>query len=84
MGVYKSTVSSKGQVVLPAEMRKSLGISTGSEVFFAVDGDRAYITTSLYDQIRAVRGSFAHVKPSLTAELRRERRKERIREHRER
>jgi AbrB family looped-hinge helix DNA binding protein len=32
-------VTSKGQVTIPKELRDQLGISSGSEVTFSIDGD---------------------------------------------
>ena len=36
--VYFSTVSSKGQIIIPAKIRKHLGITKGTEVTFLMDG----------------------------------------------
>jgi antitoxin PrlF len=38
-----STISSKGQITLPKEVRKRLGLATGDRVEFAVEGDRTVI-----------------------------------------
>lgn len=47
-----STVSSKGQVVIPAELRKHLGIGPGTQVEFVEDGGGLRLTI-----VRAVRAS---------------------------
>lgn len=39
MGIDVLTVSSKGQVVIPAEMRKKLSIESGSKLAAYVSGD---------------------------------------------
>jgi len=38
-----STISSKGQVTVPQEIRKRLGLETGDRVEFVVEGDRTVI-----------------------------------------
>ena len=38
-----STLSSKGQITVPQEIRKRLGVSAGDRVEFVVDGDRTVI-----------------------------------------
>jgi AbrB family looped-hinge helix DNA binding protein len=36
-------VTSKGQITVPKSVRKALGIETGDEVVFRVEGDRAVL-----------------------------------------
>jgi len=38
-----ATVTSKGQVTLPAAVRRALGIATGDRISFAVEGDHAVV-----------------------------------------
>jgi len=38
-----STISSKGQVTVPQEVRKRLGLETGDRVEFAMEADRTVI-----------------------------------------
>jgi antitoxin PrlF len=38
-----STISSKGQITVPQDIRKRLGLETGDRVEFVVDGDRTVI-----------------------------------------
>jgi antitoxin PrlF len=38
---YLATVTSKGQLTLPAAVRRKLGINSGDKVAIVVDGDRA-------------------------------------------
>jgi AbrB family looped-hinge helix DNA binding protein len=38
-----TTISSKGQTVIPKHVRKALGLSTGSVVEFILEGDSARI-----------------------------------------
>jgi len=41
--VSVSSVTSKGQVTIPKEVRETLGISEGDKVIFFMDGDKAVI-----------------------------------------
>lgn len=40
---YSSTISSKGQVTVPQEIRNRLGLSTGDRVDFVIEGERTVI-----------------------------------------
>jgi len=40
---YSSPISSKGQVTVPLEIRKRLGVSAGDRIDFVIDGDRTVI-----------------------------------------
>lgn len=69
-----TTVSTKGQFVIPSEMRTSLGIEPGSRIAVTQDGPRIVlepVSEALVDQTR---GLFSG-KPSLSEELKRERRR---------
>jgi antitoxin PrlF len=41
-----STISSKGQVTVPQEIRKRLGVAAGDRIEFVIDGDRTVIRPS--------------------------------------
>jgi AbrB family looped-hinge helix DNA binding protein len=71
--------SSKGQVVIPIEIREKLGIKPGQMVKLSLEGERAVITPLPEDPIKALRGSLKG-KPSLTKALLKERKEERERE----
>jgi antitoxin PrlF len=43
---YSSTISSKGQVTIPLEIRNRLGLATGDRVDFVVEKDRTVIRPS--------------------------------------
>ena len=69
-----TTVSTKGQLVIPSEMRDSLGIEPGTRIALTQDGLRIVlepVSEALVDQTR---GLFPG-KPSLSKELERERRR---------
>lgn len=67
--------SSKGQLVIPAEIRKKLGIKPGQKVNLTVVDGRAMITPLPEDPIKALRGSLKG-KPSMAKALLEERKKE--------
>ena len=72
-------ISSKGQVVIPVEIREKLGNKPGKMVNLSLDGEKVVITPHPEDPIKALRGSLKG-KPSLTKALLEERKEERKRE----
>jgi AbrB family looped-hinge helix DNA binding protein len=55
----ESTLSSKGQVTLPAQLRALLGLTTGSKIHFIHDGET---TTMRVDKpVRAYFGILKHL-----------------------
>ena len=73
MNIVKT--SSKGQIVIPAEIRKKLGIKPGQKVAFTLVGDKAVIEPLPEDPIKALRGILKG-KPSMTKALLKDRKKE--------
>lgn len=73
-----SQVGSKGQVVIPQQLRRRLGIKPGDEVEFWLDGD--HVSVRPVGQREPLRGRFA-AEP-LTAELERQRADDRASEDR--
>jgi len=47
---YSSTISSKGQVTVPQEIRNRLGLATGDRVDFVIDGERTIIRPARGDE----------------------------------
>lgn len=43
---YSSSISSKGQVTIPQEVRNRLGLVAGDRVDFVIEGDRTVIRPS--------------------------------------
>ena len=43
MALYRSVISSKGQLVIPSEIRKQLGMRAGTGVSLELEGDRIVI-----------------------------------------
>ncbi len=56
MQQYHTTLTERGQVTLPVEIRKRLGVKPKEKVTFEVDGDTIRIVPSKYT-VESVRGS---------------------------
>jgi AbrB family looped-hinge helix DNA binding protein len=69
-----TTVSTKGQFVIPAEMRTALGIKPGTRIAVTQDGSRIVLEPVSEALVDKTRGMFRG-KPSLSAELKRQRRR---------
>jgi len=67
--------SSKGQIVIPLEIRKKLGIKPGQRVNLTLVGDKAFITPLPDDPIRALRGLLKG-EPSMAQDLLEDRKRE--------
>ncbi len=68
-----ATISSKGQLVIPAELRKKYRLKAGSRVAFEDVGGEIRIKPNPYDALLALRGKFAQF--PLEQDLLEERRK---------
>jgi len=74
MATQITTVSTKGQFVIPSEMRASLGIKPGTRISVTQDGSRIVLQPVSEELVDHTRGLFSG-KPSLSEELKRERRR---------
>lgn len=79
---YLTHLGAKGRIVLPAEVRKALGLKEGDPLLLRVREDGAIELLSAREVARRTKGMFAHVAPgrSLVDELLAERREEARRE----
>lgn len=68
-----STITSKGQVTIPAEVRRRLGVGSRDKIVFAIDErGEVQIRASRYPTIASLRGAAGSLKQPLPwAELRR-------------
>lgn len=73
------TISEKGWVVIPAELRKKYQLAPGTEVIIVDYGGVLAIVPALKNPVKQGRGLLKGV-PSLANNLRKERAKERARE----
>ena len=69
-------VTSKGQLVIPAKLRRRLGIKKGTRVAFIQDDGRLIVQPVTREFIRGLRGSLRG-EPSAADVLKEERRRER-------
>ena len=75
-----ATVSSKGQVVIPAALRKKFRIKAGTRLAVGERDGQITLTPNPYDALLALRGSLCHVKEDVETWWMEEKRKERERE----
>jgi AbrB family looped-hinge helix DNA binding protein len=73
-----TTVSTKGQFVIPSEMRSALGIKPGTRICVTQEGSRIVLEPVSAELVDKTRGMLAGG-PSLTKALLRERRREKDR-----
>lgn len=75
-----STVTSKGQMVVPAAIRRRYGITGGTRILFVEREGEIVMLPVTKERIRSLHGALAADGPA-TAELLRERSLDRKREH---
>jgi AbrB family looped-hinge helix DNA binding protein len=75
-----ATVSSKGQVVIPAALRKKLRITGGTRVAVSERNGEITLTPNPYDAMLSLCGILSHVEEDVEAWWMEEKRKERERE----
>jgi len=73
--VYRSVVSTKGQVTVPQQIRMRLGLRVGDSVEFTVEGDRTIIRPARgganpFERYRGALGTFRGGKEEINAWLR--------------
>jgi len=69
---HSSTISSKGQVTVPQEIRNRLGLAAGDRVDFVIEGDRTVLrparsTSNPFEKYRGVLGTFPDGKKEINA-----------------
>ena len=64
-----ATVTSKGQVTIPVEVRERLGIEAGTRVEFVPRADGTWEFTAAGDSVTSIRGMFAPVRPATTDDM---------------
>ncbi|WP_281803414.1 AbrB/MazE/SpoVT family DNA-binding domain-containing protein [Methylocystis echinoides] len=66
----RATVTSKGQITLPAEVRRALGLDSGDAITFEPAGEGAFIIRHEVGDIRALKGAVpAPAKPVSLSEM---------------
>jgi AbrB family looped-hinge helix DNA binding protein len=79
MSIYRSVLSSKGQLVIPAKLRKQLRMKAGIGVTLELQGDRILVVPDSSVDWRSMHGCLKG-KSSALEYLQAERKKERERE----
>jgi AbrB family looped-hinge helix DNA binding protein len=84
MATYRTVVSSKGQVVIPAELREQLGLQKGTPATWSEEQGRLVLTPITERRLDEIMGFLkpAPGEPSMFEELFAERERERKREKR--
>jgi len=60
----EATVTSKGQLTVPVEVRRELGLVAGSKVDFIREGDGSYRVVPVRGSVRALKGAAERVGPA--------------------
>lgn len=78
MGAARARLDGNGRLVIPAAMRRALGLGAGDEVVVVLDGEELRISTVAHAVAQAQAMVLRYVRPgeSLSAELLEERRNE--------
>ena len=64
-----STITSKGQVTIPVEVRRQLGVATNDKITFVIDDEGAVqIRAPRYSTVASLRGAAGTLKEPLTKE----------------
>jgi AbrB family looped-hinge helix DNA binding protein len=82
MRAYRTVISSKGQVVIPAELREQFGLEKGTPATWSEEQGRLVLTPITKRRLDEIRGFLkpAPGEPSMFEELFAERERERKRE----
>lgn len=82
MAAYRTVVSSKGQVVIPAELREQLGLGKGTRATWSEERGRLVLTPMTEKRLDEIMGFLkpAPGEPSMFDEIFAERERERRRE----
>jgi AbrB family looped-hinge helix DNA binding protein len=76
-----ATVSSKGQIVIPVELRRKYKIKGGTRLSVNDRDGSILLTPNPYDALLALRGCLSHVEEDVEAWWTQDKRKEREREN---
>lgn len=52
-------VTSKGQITIPAEIRRKMGLKTGDKVLFVEDGEKVIMINATMEAFREAQAAFA-------------------------
>jgi antitoxin PrlF len=66
--VATATITSKGQITLPKEVREALGVGTGDRVEFVAERDGAYRVVAATRDIKQLKGLVPKPRTPVTVE----------------
>lgn len=79
---HTATISSKGQVVIPAELRKRFNLRPSTKIIFGVENGKLTLEPTAFSQVMALKGCLADEREDIEGVLMDERRKDRERDER--
>jgi AbrB family looped-hinge helix DNA binding protein len=62
MGIYDAKISDKGQVTVPVEVRRKLGIESAGKLMFRIDRDGKVVISAKKKGLSHLKGIFAKPK----------------------
>jgi AbrB family looped-hinge helix DNA binding protein len=62
MGIYDAKISDKGQVTIPIEVRRRLGIESAGKIIFRIGGNGAVLVTAKKKGLTHLKGIFGKPK----------------------
>jgi bifunctional DNA-binding transcriptional regulator/antitoxin component of YhaV-PrlF toxin-antitoxin module len=77
------TISSKGQLMIPVELRAKYNLRPRAKVVFGEQNGKLTVESTALDEVLALRGCLSHVEEDVEAWWMEEKRKEREREEAE-
>ena len=77
---HMATISSKGQLVIPAKLRKKYNLKPRTQVVFGEENGKLTVESTALDQVLALEGYLSHVREDVERWWTEEKRKERERE----
>jgi bifunctional DNA-binding transcriptional regulator/antitoxin component of YhaV-PrlF toxin-antitoxin module len=77
---FTASISSKGQVVIPAALRKKYKLGARTKVVFGEQDGKLTVESATLDRVLAMRGCMSHIQEDVEAWWAEEKRAERERE----
>ncbi|HEY9792510.1 MAG TPA: AbrB/MazE/SpoVT family DNA-binding domain-containing protein [Candidatus Obscuribacterales bacterium] len=67
-----ATVTSKGQITIPVEVRQRLGIDAGDRVEFVEIAEREFVIKPIVDDVRSLKGMLRPPKQPVSTQMMRD------------
>ncbi|MBA4085557.1 AbrB/MazE/SpoVT family DNA-binding domain-containing protein [Janibacter terrae] len=62
------TMTSKGQITIPKDVREQLGLTPGTKVTFTRNADGDFVLSTTQPSLKGLRGRLRHVGPAVSLE----------------